>query len=348
VGIIDAHTHVLPEYAGLAVEVMDRCGVDWSVVLAWHDGFDDGLEAYVTAFGPYPGRFILFGNVDWTRINEPDFGDYAAEQISRGFDRGMRGLKIYKALGLEYRQLNGDLWPVNSPVFDPLWRQAGELGMPVVLHTADPSAFWQPLNEHNFWNDVLYGEYAWWSYYRKGYPSREELLAERNEVIYRHPETTFICPHLGSNADCLDNAADDLDAFPNLYYDLSARIPVMGCSQRRAAHSREFLTAYADRVLFGTDIIYDRTNVPYGMQAQSLHQPGEQPLTDVDPRQRYIETTADFVQSHLAFLMTDAVQSNPPFKRNRRGFQLTGLGLAEDVVDRISYANAARLLQVDA
>ena len=45
-------------------------------------------------------------------------------------------------------------------------------------------------------------------------------MAERNEVIARHPRTTFICPHMGSKADCLDSAADDLDAYPNLMMNL--------------------------------------------------------------------------------------------------------------------------------
>jgi len=333
--IIDAHTHVLPEVADLAIEVMDRCGIERAVALAWHDGFGEGLARYVQAFAPYGDRFIVFGNVDWRRVNEPDFGEMAAAQIADGVARGMRGLKVYKALGLEYRQPDGSLWPVNSPAFDPIWAEAGRQGIPVLIHTADPVAFWQPVNDANFWNGVLYGEYAWWSYYRKGLPSREALLAERNDVIGRHPQTTFICPHVGSKADCLDSAADDLDAFPNLFYDLSARIPIMGCSPRRAAHSRAFLTACADRVLFGTDVIYDAASVATGVQAQCLYQPGALPLDGADPRERYVATTVAFVQSHLAFLATETVQEDPPFRRSRSGFRLYGLGLEADVVARI-------------
>ena len=71
---------------------------------------------------------------------------------------------------------------------------------------------------------------------------------------------------------------DDLDALPNLYYDISARIPLMGMSDRRAEHSRRFLSEYADRIFFGTDSIYDDTNVPTGVQAQCLFQPYEIPL----------------------------------------------------------------------
>jgi predicted TIM-barrel fold metal-dependent hydrolase len=346
VTIIDAHTHVLPQYADLAVAVMDRCGVECVLTAEWHDGFGQALEDHLAIFNRHPDRFVVFGNVDFGRINEPGFGGSAAKQMEQDVGRGMRGLKVYKALGLEYRDENGEFWRVNDERLDPIWDMAGRSGIPVLLHTADPPMFWEPVNEDNFWNAVLRGEYAWWSYYRKGFPSREELLAERNEVIKRHPNTLFICPHVGSNASSLDAAADDLDAMPNLYYDLSARIPIMGLPGRRSERAREFLIAYQDRVLFGTDAIYDDTNVPAGVQAQCLRQPGEVPLEDADPLDRYIETTMNFVQSHIDFLTTDRVQIDPPFTRTDRGYSIVGLGLPPDACEKILHQNVRRLLEI--
>ncbi len=342
--IIDAHTHVFPQYAGLAVAVMDRCGIACMVTAEWHDGFGETLKEHLAIFNRHPGRFIVFGNVDFSRINESGFAEAAAEQMEQDVSSGMRGLKVYKALGLEYRDEQEDFWRVNDQRLDPIWETAGKLRIPVLLHTADPPMFWQPVNEHNFWNVVLRGEYAWWSYYRKGFPSREELLAERNEVIRRHPNTLFVCPHMGSNASDLEAAADDLDTMPNLYYDVSARIPIMGLPGRRRDRAREFLVAYQDRVLFGTDSIYDDTNVPAGVQAQCLHQPGEIPLGDADPVERYIETTENFVRSHIDFLTTDKVQINPPFQRTNRGYSIVGLALRPEVCEKILHTNARRLL----
>jgi predicted TIM-barrel fold metal-dependent hydrolase len=342
--MIDAHTHVWPQYADLAVQVMDRCGIACTVTLEWHDGYGETLARHLAQFERHPGRFIVFGNVDWGAVNEPSFGERAARQMERDVAAGMRGLKVYKALGLDYRRSDGALWRVNDPAFDAIWATAGELGIPVLLHTADPEGFWAPVDELNFWDGVLVGEYARWSYYRTGAPSRDELLSERNQVIARHPATVFICPHVGSKSGCLDAAADDLDALPNLYYDLSARLPTMGRSKRRAAHSREFLLAYQERILFGTDMIYDDTHVPTGMQAQSLYQPDEFPLGDADPRERYVETSVAFVQSHLDFIATTRVQINPPFKRSRRDYVMHGLGLPADTCECILWRNAARLL----
>ncbi len=168
-------------------------------------------------------------------------------------------------------------------------------------------------------------------------------MGERNEVIQRHPNTVFICPHIGSRADCLDTAADELDALPNMYYDISARIPLMGMSKRRAEHSRKFLIEYADRVLFGTDVIYDETNVPTGMQAQCLFQPYEFPLDGINAHDKYVDTTVDFLQSNLDFLLTDAVQIHPPLKRNRAGYSIHGLHLPENVCEKILSKNSEKI-----
>ena len=163
-------------------------------------------------------------------------------------------------------------------------------------------------------------------------------------MIARHPSTAFVCPHVGSNAHNLDKAAEDLDAYPNLSYDIAARIPELGIPGRRRDHARAFLIEHQDRVLFGTDIIYDATNVPTGMQAQSLFQPGEVPLNGADPGERYVETTAAFVESHLRFLTTDAEQADPPFRRSRAGYVIHGLALPDSVADRILWRNSERLI----
>lgn len=338
--IIDAHTHILPEYVKLAVEVMDRLGIETCVNLAWHDGFDEGLERYLKAARDHPGRFITFGNLELKRLNEPDFVTRSLEQIRAGARGGMSGLKIYKNLGMEFKKADGTWWRPNDPLLDPIWATCGELGLPILIHSADPPAFWHPVDEHNAWSGVLYGEYAWWTYYRKGYPSPDELLSERADVARRFPQTRFIFPHCGEKADSLDSAAEELDALPNVVYDLSARLPEMGRTRRRADHAREFVVAYADRILFGTDAIYDHTNIPTGRQAQILCQPDALPIDGCTPEESYIRTTVAFTRSNIEFLTRETVQENAPFVRTRRPTALHGLGLPPDTCERILGANA--------
>ena len=124
----------------------------------------------------------------------------------------------------------------------------------------------------------------------------------------------------------------------------SARIPIMGLPGRRRERSRQFLIEYQDRILFGTDAIYDDTNVPTGIQAQCLYQPGEIPIGDADPHEKYVETTVEFVRSHIDFLTTDRDQKDPPFKRATAGYSIGGLALPVEVCDKILHSNARRLL----
>jgi len=133
--IVDAHTHVFPQYADLAVRVMDQVGISCSVTLEWHDGFGATLQEHLKTFNRYPGRFVVFGNIDFRRINESNFAREAAQQMEKDVESGMRGLKVYKALGLEYRHPDGTFWRVNDERLDPIWEKAGELGIPVLIHT---------------------------------------------------------------------------------------------------------------------------------------------------------------------------------------------------------------------
>ena len=341
--IIDCHTHVFAHRAESAVEVMDRCGIQTSLTMEWHNGFGDALREHIGQFNRFPGRFVVFGNVDWRRVNEPRFGQHAAEQMARDADSGMRGLKIFKALGLEYRRPDGQLWRVNAPEFDPIWEQAGKLGLPVLMHTADPPAFWQSVDERNFWNAVIFGQYEWWSYYRKGLPSPEELLSERNQVIARHPSTTFICPHLGSKSEMPLEAADDLAALPNLYYDISARVPALGSSPLRAQQSRQFMLDHPDRVLFGTDCIYDDDYLPRGQQAQNLQQPGPA-MPAQQAHASFIEQSEACVRMHLDFLTGTGIQENPPIVQCRQGYKVWNLNLPAAAAEKILHGNVQRLL----
>ena len=104
---------------------------------------------------------------------------------------------------------------------------------------------------------------------------------------------------------------------------------------------------YQDRILLGTDMIYDDINVPTGIQAQCLYQPGEFPLGDADPEKKYIETSVAFFQSHLDFLTKEKIQTDSPFKRNRDGFSITGLNLPPEVCEKVLHGNISRLLWPD-
>ena len=147
------------------------------------------------------------------------------------------------------RYASGKLVPVDDPKLDPIWAMCAKYRRPVTIHTADPAAFFTPLDRFNErWHEL--NEHPGWLFHGRGLPSREELLAQRNRVMAKHPKTTFICAHFANNPEDLATVGSWLDAYPNMYVDIDARISELG---RQPYSARRFFLEYQDRILFGTD-----------------------------------------------------------------------------------------------
>jgi len=333
---IDAHTHVAPQWAEMAVRVMDACGIGCSVTLGWQDAFGDTLGTLLTAFARYPGRFAQLMNLDWRGIDNPGWGKCQADELERAVELGCAGLKIFKDLGLEVRDKSGGLIRVDDRRLDEVFERAGRLDVPVLIHTADPLWFWRPLDSNNFWRGVLEGGYEHWMYYRTGSPSREELLGERDNLLSRHRATRFVAPHMASLADDPLAFEEALENHPNLFADFSARLPSMVRTARRQQLWADIFRGHSHRILFGTDLIYIDSDVATGIQSQSFQLPEDLELDgSLSAEQTYEQTSVAYTKSHLEFLRSDTIQPRAPFRRVEGSFALCGLGLEPDVVERI-------------
>ena len=252
---IDVHNHVNdargddpPVDPAQLVAMMDRCNVRTIVILT--GGWGERLQAVVDRMvKPYPGRFIVFTQIDWSRIDEPGFGEAMALQIRDAVTRGARGLKILKELGLVIRDKTGALVKVDDPRLDPIWAECGRLRIPVSIHTSDPDAFFLPRDGANERYDELV-EHPDWSFYGDRFPKKQELLDARNRIFARHPGTTFIALHVANHPEDLDDVSRVLDRYPNVVVETGARHAELGRQPRRA---REFFVKYQERILFGTD-----------------------------------------------------------------------------------------------
>jgi predicted TIM-barrel fold metal-dependent hydrolase len=229
------------------VALMDAANVRTLVILTGPRGAD--LSALAAALAPYPGRFVLFTQVDWARAGEPGFAAREAAALADSVARGARGLKVLKDLGLYHRDAAGRLLAIDDPRFDPIWHAAGELRIPVAIHSGDPEAFFLPADASNERYDELQA-HPEWSFAAPGTPPLRELLAARDRVIARHPETTFVALHVGGWPENLDYASELLARHPNAYVELGAREAELGRQPRRA---RRFFLENADRIMFGTD-----------------------------------------------------------------------------------------------
>ncbi len=200
-------------------------------------------------------RMVLFANVNFRDVG-PGFGAQAARQLEQDIKAGAIGLKIFKDLGMFVKRVNGSRLPVDDPELDPIWQTCARLNVPVLIHVAEPAAFFEPLDYTNErWLELSL------------YPDRrhqdgvrfEQLMTERNNMIRKHPSTKFILAHFGWHANDLARAGKLLDQNPNVYYDVAAVLYDFG-RQPRAAH--EFFIKYQDRILFGKDS-YQPDEYPY-------------------------------------------------------------------------------------
>jgi predicted TIM-barrel fold metal-dependent hydrolase len=254
--VIDVHNHVNDPGGNHGAEVpaadvvkaMDAVNVKKIVILTglWGDKLQGVLDKMVK---PYPDRFMVFAQMDWSKIDDPNFSQLMVAQLDDAVKRGARGLKILKDWGLGVRDKSGQLVPIDDPRMDPVWEECGKLGVPVAIHSTDPEAFFTPTDAHNErYEELKYNPS--WSFYGPQFPGKQVLLEQRNRVFAKHPRTTFIALHIANWPENLDAVSAWLKKYPNMYVEFGAREAELGRQPRRAY---KFFTEFQDRILFGTD-----------------------------------------------------------------------------------------------
>jgi predicted TIM-barrel fold metal-dependent hydrolase len=328
---IDAHNHLGSPFGGdwatrdaaELIATLDAAGVEQVVDLDGGQG--DGLSREIERWQRrWPDRVAVFAGLDYDAwASDPDFGETEAGRLRESVDRGARGLKVWKLLGLRARDDRGRLVTVDDARLDPLWSTAANLRVPILIHIADPIAFfepldpsnerWEELNEHpdwHFWptrkpDDVDAGGGA----EAPGFPPYNELIGAFGRLVARHPATTFVAAHVASAAEDLATVGRLLDANPNLYVDIAARLAELG---RQPYTARSFFIDHADRILFGVDMAPDPA-------LYRIHY-------------RFLET----------FDESFDYGTDPTPAQGR--WQIHGLGLPDDVLRKVYRDNARRVL----
>lgn len=194
-------------------------------------------------------RFLVFINLDFERLDEPGWPAEALAQLAAGAAQGASGLKVYKSLGLTDRDKSGKRIAVDDPRLDPIWERCAELGLPVLIHSGEPSPFWLPKDKHNErWLELKQEP----GRYRPAdrFPPFATILGEQHHLFRKHPKTRFIDAHLGWLGNDLARLGQLLDELPNVSTEIGAVLAELG-RQPRAA--QKWLIRYQDRVLFGKD-----------------------------------------------------------------------------------------------
>jgi predicted TIM-barrel fold metal-dependent hydrolase len=316
--VIDAHNHLGPhfgEWTGRPLaellERMDAAGVRRYADL--DGGFAEELfHSHLDYFKqPAPERFEIFAGVSWQYWPEHGdrFGEWAAQKLREHARQGAAGLKVWKNFGLHVRDQHDRRVSVDDARLDPLWATAGELGLPVTMHVADPVAFFDPLDIHNErWEELQ--AHPDWHFLSPPFPPFQSIVNGMSAVVMRHPATTFIGAHVGCYAENLAWVGALMERCPNFYVDISARIGELG---RQPYAARRFFMQHAGRILFGIDS-------------------GPEPAV-YRRYARFLETADEYFAYGEGAIP------------GQGRWQIYGLYLPDDVLEKVYYRNAERLFQ---
>ncbi|MEO5945836.1 MAG: amidohydrolase family protein [Chitinophagaceae bacterium] len=303
---IDVHNHQfqMPTMdLGKLINEMDMMNMKVMVNLSGQSG-DLIKQSVANIKANYPKRFIVFANIDFKNIGETGWSENAVKQLEEDVKNGANGLKIYKSLGFSVKDNAGKRVRVDDPRLDAIWKKAGDLKIPVLIHTADPKPFWQPMDSTNErWLELA------------THPNRKRsdtdpapwdtLIAEQHRMFQKHPKTTFIAAHFGWYPNDLGKLGTLLDAMPNVMVEFGAIIAELGRQPRTA---NQFFTKYQDRILFGKDSWV----------------PSEYPTYF-----RVLETTDEYFPYH---------------KKYHAFWAMYGMGLSDEILKKIYYKNALRII----
>jgi predicted TIM-barrel fold metal-dependent hydrolase len=322
---IDAHNHLGSPFGGPwatgdpteLIATLDEAGIERLVDLDGGQGEDLSVEIDRWQ-RRWPERVSVFAGLDyagWAR--DPAFGDVEAARLRDSVARGARGLKVWKLLGLRARDPDGQLVAIDDERLDPLWSTAADLGVPVLIHIADPSAFFQPLDATNERYEELDANPDWHFWPTRpsdqpaapGFPPYDELISAFGRLVAKHPATTFIGAHVASAAEDLARVGQLLDVNPNLHVDMAARLAELG---RQPFTARSFFMGYQDRILFGIDMAPDP-------EVYRVHY-------------RFLETLDESFD-----------YSTDPIPEQGR-WQIHGIGLPDEVLRKVYRDNALRVL----
>jgi predicted TIM-barrel fold metal-dependent hydrolase len=317
---VDIHFHgrtlrTAQDYQKL-IQLMDQTNL--AVISNMDAGFGQGFDQALKIGAPYKDRIIPFARLNYEGINEKGWSAKTGAELERCFKAGAQGLKIWKDVGLDLKNPDGTYIQVDDDRFDPIWEICARYNKPVMIHTSDSYGRFLPIGPENeryeagLWRSNTDG-----NYYKTDHVGPEVIERARENMHRKHPKTRFINAHLAMLYYDMDKVTALLDKYPNADVEISASVQDLGRAPRL---SREFFLKYQDRILFGSD--------------------GE-PSRGID----------EFWVPHFRFLETyDEHFDHPAQLRSPTGaplhgrWRIYGIGLPDDVLRKVYYANALRYL----
>jgi predicted TIM-barrel fold metal-dependent hydrolase len=332
---IDVHTHY-----NVDRDYLSRILRDWNMramtinVITKGETERAAWNAKLQLHKAHPNRILLCTSFDASKIDDPNFAENVIVQLKKDIERGASAVKVWKNIGLVYKDNSGGYIQIDDERFQPIWDFLVEQDIPVVAHIGEPRAAWRALNKGGP-HYAYYKNHPKYHFYQNDeVPSWETIMAARDRWLENNPDLTVIGAHLGSMAYDVDEIARRLEKYSNFYVDTAERF--VDLVYQPSDSVRNFFMQYADRILYGTDT---RARIPSSEMSEE-----ELRIDSTYIRKRF--------KAHWRYLTSSDSMTfrrrTPPFKVGGTQFhfetQTRGLNLPRDVIEKVYFENAIRVL----
>ena len=234
--------------------------------------------------------------------------------LRNSFEQGAIGVKVWKNIGMELKDRNNNFVMIDHPIFDPVFDFIAESNITLLSHQGEPRDCWLPLDSMIFHQSYYRSHPEYHMFLHPEYPSYEDQINARDNMIAKHPNMKVVSVHMGSLEWSVDELAKRLDRYPNMAVDMAARINDL---QFQVKNDRQkvydFFIKYQDRLLYGTDIIITEAS-------------------DADPSNAMKNAHKRWMNDWIFFVTDDVISTSK--------FDVKGLKLPREVIDKIYRKNA--------
>ncbi|HKJ80262.1 MAG TPA: hypothetical protein VKA10_12035, partial [Prolixibacteraceae bacterium] len=225
---IDAHYHIYTD-ANVSMEQMQKDNFKVLSINTYSGGCERVVDAHqwLNALNQeHPERFAYTTTFCLDGWDEPGWVENTIAWIDQCIADGANSVKVWKNVGMEFRDKDSVLIMIDDPKFDPIFQHLVDNNIPLVGHLGEPKNCWLPLDEMTTKNDSGYFSRnpQYHMYKHPEYPSYEEQMAARDRMLEKNPDLVFIGCHLASLEWSVDELAGFFDRFPNASADMAARM----------------------------------------------------------------------------------------------------------------------------
>jgi len=314
---IDAHVHIRTEQP----DIMEFAENERFKFLTISTGassqavIDEQMHYYRAMNERYPERISYITTFSMENFEDPTWGGEVIRKLQKDFEEGAIGVKVWKDIGMTFRDSPDRFVFIDDPRFDPIFDFIAGNDKTVIAHIGEPKNCWLPIDSMTVNNDRNYFREhpQFHMYLQPDYPSYEELIASGDNLLAKHPDLRLVGAHLGSLEWSVDELASRLDRYPNFAVDMAARVCHFQVQDRGKV--RDFIKKYQDRLMYATDFV---------LSAEDNFEESKALLEK--------EWKSDWM-----YFATDETMDSPNVSGSFRG-----LGLDEDILEKIYFTNALK------